>query len=246
MEDLNNYITGDTLTAAKFVQPMSELQNVIEDTGQSLSAGDLNQLGKGISDYVANGAFSTDSGAADAYVLTTIGSKQSPTAYTDGMVIDFVAGNDNTGASTVNAYGLGVKNIKLSGGGDPAAGDITGRTKAVYDSGNGWFELTNPKITNDVIGIGQTWQDLSGSRSVASNYTNSTGKPIMIMVTIGAVSGNVDLDLTIAGILVSTQRATASSASPQVTVSAIIPDGVIYRVEVGSGDSIVEWWELTA
>lgn len=150
MEDLNNYITGDTLTSAKFVQPMSELQNVIEGTGQALASGDLNQLGKGISDYVANGTFSTDSGAADAYVLTTIGSKQSPTAYTDGMVIDFVAGNNNTGASTVNAYGLGVKNIKIAGGSDPAAGDIAGRVKAIYDLANGWFELVSPTFNGGI------------------------------------------------------------------------------------------------
>lgn len=148
MEDLNNYVTGGTLTAAKFIQPMSEMQSVIENTGQALSAGDLNQLGKGIADYVANGDFNTDSGSANTYVLTKIGSKQSPTAYTDGMKVSFIAGNANTSASTVNHNSLGVKNIKLSGGADPAADDIKGRTELVYDLANDWFELVSPALLN--------------------------------------------------------------------------------------------------
>ena len=44
----------------------SEIQNIIETFGIALSSGDLNQLGKAISGYIANGTFYTDSGAADA------------------------------------------------------------------------------------------------------------------------------------------------------------------------------------
>lgn len=144
MEDLNDKITGDTLTATEWNQVPSEIQNVIEGLGITLSSGDLNQLGKSIAGYVANGTFYTDSGAADAYVLSVIGSKQAPPAYTDGFAVSFIAGNDNTGASTINVAGLGVKNIKLADGSDPDAGDISGRTQCVYDSGNDWFELILP------------------------------------------------------------------------------------------------------
>ncbi len=87
MEDLNDKITGGTLLATEWNQVPSEIQNVIEGLSISLSAGDLDQLGKGIAGYVANGTFYTDSGIADAYVLTQIGLKQGPTAYTDGMTV---------------------------------------------------------------------------------------------------------------------------------------------------------------
>lgn len=116
MQDLNDKVTGGTLTAAEWNQVPSEIQNVIEGLGISLSAGDLNQLGKAIAGYVANGTFYLDSGAADAYVLTTIGSKQNATVYTTGFNIQFIAGNANTGASTVNVGGLGVKSLKPSVG----------------------------------------------------------------------------------------------------------------------------------
>lgn len=125
MQDMNDKIndggaTSDgQLSSTEWNQPASEIQKVIEALGIALSAGDLNQLGKGIAGYVANGNFYTDSGAADAYVLTTIGNKQTLPEYTDGMIVEFLAGNTNAGASTVNVAGLGVKNIvDTSGGGE--------------------------------------------------------------------------------------------------------------------------------
>lgn len=112
MQDLNDKVTGGTLTAAEWNEVPSEIQNVIEGLGITLSGADLNQLGKAISGYVANGDFYTDSGIVNAYVLTTIGSKQSPTAYTDGMRVSFIPGNTSTGATTVNVAGLGVKSVQ--------------------------------------------------------------------------------------------------------------------------------------
>lgn len=120
MEDLNDKINGNTLQATEWNQVPSELQNIIEALGQTLSAANLNQLGIGIAGYVANGNFYTDSGSADAYNVSTVGSKQSPFSYTDGMIVHFVPDNTNTGASTVDIAGLGVKDIKFNGA-DPAA-----------------------------------------------------------------------------------------------------------------------------
>jgi hypothetical protein len=111
MQDLNDKATGDSLTATEWDQLPSEVQNVIEALGITLSSGDLNQLGKAIAGYVANGIFYTDSGAADAYVLSQVGSKQGPTAYTDGMRVSFLVTHTNTGASTVNVSGIGVADI---------------------------------------------------------------------------------------------------------------------------------------
>lgn len=142
MQDLNDKITGGTLTAAEWNEVPSEIQNVIEALGITLSPGDLNQLGKGVAGYVANGNFYTDSGAANAYALTQIGSKQTLTGYTNGAAFEFIAGNDNTGgAATVNVAGLGVKNITLPNGSNPTAGQITGRTSLKFDAGNDRCEL---------------------------------------------------------------------------------------------------------
>lgn len=83
----------------------------------------------------------TDGGTANTYVLSKTGNKKAPTSYQDGAVFEYIAANPNTGASTVNVAGLGVKNIKLKGGANPAAGEIRGRTRLRYDAANDWMEL---------------------------------------------------------------------------------------------------------
>lgn len=334
MQDLTGKITGSTLTAAEWNQLPQEVQNVITALGITLGSGDLNQLGKAIAGYVANGTFYTDSGVADAYVLSTVGSKQNAPGYTDGFEINFVTVNTNTGASTVNVAGLGVKNIKLSGGADPAAGDITGRIKCVFDSSNDWFELTdfptkieqkfnlyglggefgaiipgddvlnitrggfytvlgstanvpvsvtgsiyaaaresadiqlifvtsepNPRVyigrrfaaaitwvqlpnVDQILGVGQTWQDVTGSRAFGVTYTNTTGKPIEILVT-PSISTNGTVTLSINGTVVSTLGSFAGTTGSETKpLSAIIPDGDTYLLTNVSGGVALTWFEL--
>ena len=175
MQDLNDFLTGDDLTAAKFNEPMSEIQNVIEGLGIALSGADLNQLGKAIAGYVANGNFYTDSGAADAYVLTKIGLKQTLPAYTDGMAVEFIAGNTSTGASTVNVAGLGVKNIVDTG----TAGIITAglRYQLRYRSGSGNFEIVGS--SSILIGYTSTEQTLTSAGALVLPHLLGTS-PVLI------------------------------------------------------------------
>jgi fructose-specific phosphotransferase system component IIB len=94
----------------------AENNNLIVGSGQALTTGDKQQTHKAVSTYAHGGNFYTDGGAADAYVLSVIGAKVAPAAYFVGMTIIFVAGNTNTGASTVNAAALGVKSLKNGDG----------------------------------------------------------------------------------------------------------------------------------
>ena len=145
MQSLTGKSTGDSLTAAQWNQLPQEVQNVITQTGQSLTSGDLNQLGKGVAAYVANGSFYIDSGSADAYVVAAVGSKQAPPAYTNGMQVSFIAGNDNTGASTVNVASLGVKTITGMVGGEIKAGQLV---ELKYNTTSGEFDLVTAAQIN--------------------------------------------------------------------------------------------------
>ena len=111
MEDLNDKIPGNTLTASEWNQPMSELQNLFEAFSIVASGADLNQVGKAITNLVATADFYADGGAADAYVLSSNATNQNPTGYFTGMRIRFAPGNANTGASTVNVATLGIKTL---------------------------------------------------------------------------------------------------------------------------------------
>lgn len=154
MQNIPTKSTGDSLTAAEWNQVPDEMENAITDTGQTLSGADLFQQSKAMSIYAAGGDFYTDSGAADAYVLSTIGSKRAPVAYFDGMQVAFKAGNANTGASTINVSGIGVKNVTSEDGTALSAGDIPAskRTTLRYDLAGDRFELVS---STDPVTLGQ-------------------------------------------------------------------------------------------
>lgn len=127
MQDLNDKITGGTLSAAEWNQVPSEIQAVIEGLGQVLTGSDLNQLGKAVAGYATAGSFFEESGLADAYVANPIGGKQGPanlTADHDGLLVRFRPGNANTGASTLNLNALGAKDITREDGGPLQSGDL--------------------------------------------------------------------------------------------------------------------------
>jgi hypothetical protein len=140
MRNIPTKIDGtSTLPAAEFNEIADELENAITTAGLTLASADVNQLAKAIASYSAISTFYTDSGVADAYVLTSVGSYKAPTAYTNGMAVRFKPGASNTGAATVNVAGLGVKNIKKADGTtDLDAGDLPASQDSliIYDGTN--------------------------------------------------------------------------------------------------------------
>ena len=128
--------TGSQLTASEWNQ-LADVDNFTLSSDQVPGTGDLNQIGKGVAAYTGQaGIYTTDSGSADAYVVTQVSPFKAPHKLFNGLTIRFRTSNTNTGACTVNAFTLGVKNIKLDDGStDPAAGDIstTKENVVVYD-----------------------------------------------------------------------------------------------------------------
>lgn len=124
MQDLNDKVTGGTLTADEWNEVPSELQNPIVASGQSLTSADLNQLGKAIAAYAAGGDYYVDNGSAGVITLLAVGTYQSPPVYRDGMRMRFVAGFSNAGATTIQAPGLGVIDLVDQTGAALLAGDI--------------------------------------------------------------------------------------------------------------------------
>lgn len=95
------------------------------------------------------------------------------------------------------------------------------------------------------LGEGQTWQDVTASRSAGVTYTNTAGKPIMVNV-IGDYggSGTTAVDFYVDSSFVNRSGIVASqSAGTRVSVTAIVPDGSTYKIESFSTTSI-GWHEL--
>ncbi len=194
-----------------------ENNNLILGSGQSLNTSDRQQSHKAVADYAASGAFYTDSGIADAYALDPIGSHVSPPAYVDGMSVEFIAGNTNTGASTINVAGLGVKSIVNAG----SAGAITvgSRYQLRYRSGSGDFEIIISQA------ISRVWVNFDGTGTIAIrgsinvssltdnglgdynvNFTNNLVNANYASVMSTVASGEADLGAGQANGTVSTQN----------------------------------------
>lgn len=98
------------------------------------------------------------------------------------------------------------------------------------------------KLANSCIGVGQTWQDMTGSRSIGTTYTNSTGKPIQV-----AISGNTTSG-TVTRFYINSALAGHDSGNNGVLNqwSYIIPNGATYEVDYTTGGTYVmsTWMEL--
>jgi len=161
MRDLNDKLTGNSLTADEWNDMPSELQNIIENFGIALSAGDLDQLGKAIVNYVAQGSFYSVGGTANALELSPVGTNQGPTAYRDHMQVRFSpAAGTNTGAVTIDVNGLGVKDLLDQNGNALTTGELfnTREYSAVYFPNTDDFRL-------------QTYADKSSSEIIQGSWT---------------------------------------------------------------------------
>lgn len=134
MEDLNDKITGNNLTADEWNQVPSEIQNVIEESAIILSSGDVTQQLQAIYNISRRASmFSDSSGAVNSIILTTVDS-QPATEYRIGMRVDFSPNFTNTGPVTIDVDGLGSKNVVAQfGGGVLTGGEISGFTTLIYD-----------------------------------------------------------------------------------------------------------------
>ena len=86
----------------------------------------------------------------------------------------------------------------------------------------------------DVIGINQTWQDLTASRTAGVTYTNTSGQPIQMSVS--AISNG---DFFINGSPVA-----QLDGGIWNNINVVVPDGDTYSITAGA--NINNWHELRA
>lgn len=100
--------------------------------------------------------------------------------------------------------------------------------------------ITPLKLKNSVLGLGQTWQNVTASRVLGTTYTNTTGKPILIQVSIDITTIGL-WSATVAGVIVSDVKANPSYQD-YVNFSFIVPNGSTYSVTQVSGAYVAMLW----
>jgi hypothetical protein len=146
-------------------------------------------------------------------------------------------GTPNTGAfTTLSTSGLAtLSSLTVSG-----ASNLGTPTTLVGTNITGTANSLNAGI-----GVNQTWQNLTASRALSTTYTNSTGKPIQVLVSGGYNSTNTAyMTITVDGVLLQTFNVSISGLTGgSAVVGAIVPNGSTYIVASIYGP-IQRWTEL--
>ena len=155
--------------------------------------------------------------------------------------VAFIAANGATDvrfSSGARGTGTYLPMTFYTGGSERMRIDTTGNltlTSGAF-SGAGTNLTGTANSLNAGVGVNQTWQDLTGSRSIGTTYTNSSGKPIFVVVnTSSGTATTLTVDSVVAG------RYSQSSGGLGSQIVAIVPTGSSY---VASGGTLNNWAEL--
>jgi len=207
----------------------NENKNLITSSGQTPNVADNLQTSKAIAIYSSKGDFYQEAGgsAANIYVLEGSDLQNQVFQLKDGMRIRFKVTNQNTGASTVDVNGLGVRNIFYGGSallsGMLALNDFA---NLVFDETNDRFNLTyvlessllfTDKISGSV-GIGTT------SPGIVAGFPTT--------LTVSTLSAEQASSIEIQG-----NRTTNSPLADLKFINNAVQAGLIRSVRSGSNDS---------
>lgn len=116
---------------------------------------------------------------------------------------------------------------------------LTDSVRAVVPSGLGAALAAQP-----LLGASQTWQNVTGSRAGGTTYTNSTGRPIQVLIAIRTSGTSGTSVFAVNGTSVSSPTwSSITSGNLPIIYSVIVPDGSTYRCDLG-GATVDAWSEL--
>ncbi len=112
-------------------------------------------------------------------------------------------------------------------------------TTQALTAAQGWV------LGNRDFGFDQSWQNVTASRALGTTYTNTTGKPIFVVVSGNPSNLPETLILTIGGVVVWKQNIDGENSETNVVVSGIVPSFSPYSVTTdGNNTTISRWVEL--
>lgn len=127
-------------------------------------------------------------------------------------------------------------------------------TQAEAEAGTATDKLMTPERTNQAVaalapgglGQGQTWQNMTSSRSTGTTYTNNTGKPIALNIETTYIGGGrIGITATIDGYSFEFANAIfPSGGSLNTTGTTIVPEGSTYSISISGGVGLAKWSEL--
>lgn len=100
-----------------------------------------------------------------------------------------------------------------------------------------------------LFGVNQTWQDMTSSRALGQAYTNSTGRPIAVKVSVDATGADYITEAEYVNAqMIGTNTVYVNRGGTYYTIAdVIVPPGATYAIaaSVDAGSiALYSWWEL--
>lgn len=153
--------------------------------------------------------------------------------------------------NTVNQLSNAISSLIASGvppASETVAGKVELATQAEAEAGTSNSVAMTPlkaaQMRNaTALGWGQSWQNMTASRAVNTNYTNTTGRPIQVSIQMNGYGS--DANLVVDGVAVSRGNSGDNARPWFDSLQAVIPAGSVYSVSFSGGVwSMVFWSEL--
>lgn len=103
-----------------------------------------------------------------------------------------------------------------------------------------WVEFYHTGNLPKPIGVDQTWQDLTDSREKNVTYTNTTGRPIMVAISLSGAAGFYYFFVDDTTVFYSPN----ADSQQRPSVWAVVPSGSTYSLNTNSNYFISMWGEL--
>jgi len=201
----------------------------------------FNQNTTGQAGSVANSVTFNNGGAGAASGTTFNGSAAQTISY------NTIGAPSTTGT---NASGTWAISISGNAGTASVAGAVNGflatgvtATTAATGTNSTVVATTAYAINQDIGGPSQSWTNVTSSRAPNALYTNSTGRPILVIVSATAAASSGQCYFQVNSVTVA--YSSVSSASTNIPISVIVPAGATYYFGyVNVTGTINIWFEL--
>jgi hypothetical protein len=157
---------------------------------------------------------------------------------------------DETGVITTATTATTATAIKTANVRTGVAYRVIGCVDATFTTATGWGSLAliqgqggEALSAMSSLGYGQTWQVLTGSRSLNTNYYNTTGRTIYVYASqLYSSSGTVNYSLIVNGVTVGT--CVGWNTNSFAEIDGIVPAGAVYQITAGANATGLAWSEL--
>jgi hypothetical protein len=159
---------------------------------------------------------------------------------TSGSALSNLAGNPAAGTYALDCTTTALCSTVSIGAGPFAS--LAGSSSQVFSVAPATTATGAPQSQQTIGGAGQSYANVTSSRSGGVTFTNSTGGPIAVSVIVDSTAANQNVVGMVNGQVIVTGAISGESDQP-LSVYFIVPNGETYEV-TGPGTTVVSWFEL--